>query len=560
MHPDLSKVFKCLECDYKSKQKEPLNRHIQKKHQKDFGIDNEYLYKNSTKATSTANKSISPLKLEHETLQPNNSQNKDFQLNSNSSSDTPKKMQHEIEPVIIRFVSRERRLSQGRNLSIAKNNKESKHETDESKSESSIRSEYCFGENSATQKKDVELESSVYDVTQNSDQESVSSFSSQSSYLFRSMRPKKASSQDDSPKKRVRWSDWNVVMEDGKRKNVRLNYPETSHNIGELSEQHVKQGLNQTNNSFHTTINVERKNDEYDKLTRGCWLLQGVKCKDCDFKTTEKSLLKVHELEHTLKQDSRKSTEQRCISKSSHSVNTGEEITRNNNAGDCFQCIKRQYLKRQYQEDALDVDKTDNNNKDAKNLSKRRRHSSHRSSSIQDINNSAVLLNYRNKSSPNKSLKEISQSKNVDVTLNQEDNSSSIFQKNCNLNIEAKNVLNLKEELKDDINSLSSFSLREDITGNFKGAFIKDPELYHKRTPILAKDISEYSTSHPLGFNANRNNKRLENWVAAQQQRFHQFEENLRNQNMILKQLFTRKNTNHRLKNCSINLKRFDKL
>ena len=98
--------------------------------------------------------------------------------------------------------------------------------------------------------------------------------------------------------------------------------------------------------------------------------MQGVKCKDCDFKTTEKSLLKVHELEHTLKQDPRKSTEQRCISKSSHSVNTGEEITRNNKAGDCFQCIKRQYLKRQYQEDALDVDKTDNNNKDAKNLSK----------------------------------------------------------------------------------------------------------------------------------------------------------------------------------------------
>merc|ERR1712223_461981 len=180
--------------------------------------------------------------------------------------------------------------------------------------------------------------------------------------------------------------------------------------------------------------------------------------------------------------------------------------------------------------------------------------------SIQDISNSAVLLNYRNKTSPSISSNEISQSKNVDATLNPEYSSSSILHKSCNLSIEAKNILHLEEELKDDVNSLSSFSSIEDVTSNFKGAFIKDRELYHKRTSISTKDISEYSISHPLGFNANRNNKRLENWVAAQQRRFHQFEENLRNQNMILKQLFTRKNTNQRLKDCSVYLKRFDKL
>ena len=120
VHPDLSKVYECLECDYKSKQKGRLNRHIQKEHLKDFGLDNNHFYRSSTKTTSTATKSISPLRLEHETLLPNHLQSKEFQLNPDLSSETPKKMLHETEPVIIRFVSRKRRLSKGNNSSFTK--------------------------------------------------------------------------------------------------------------------------------------------------------------------------------------------------------------------------------------------------------------------------------------------------------------------------------------------------------------------------------------------------------------------------------------------------------
>ena len=132
--------------------------------------------------------------------------------------------------------------------------------------------------------------------------------------------------------------------------------------------------------------------------------------------------------------------------------------------------------------------------------------------------------------------------------------------------IEASNVLRLRDELSDDVNSLSSLSSLEDSIGNLKGQFLKSRELHKQSTSSKNKKGSvphhfkNYSQPHPPNSNATRNYKRLENWIAAQRRGFQQFEKHLRNQNMILKNQFEKNYLNQKLRNCSVQLMRFDKL
>ena len=118
--------------------------------------------------------------------------------------------------------------------------------------------------------------------------------------------------------------------------------------------------------------------------------------------------------------------------------------------------------------------------------------------------------------------------------LSSDKNTSKVGLNFCTASIEASNVLRLREELSDDVNSLSSMSSIEDSIGNLKGEFLKSRELYHQRMSLKNKNGSEqhhlevYSPSHLQNLNATRNYKRLENWIAAQRRGFQQFENKLR--------------------------------
>merc|ERR1712198_69123 len=165
----------------------------------------------------------------------------------------------------------------------------------------------------------------------------------------------------------------------------------------------------------------------------------------------------------------------------------------------------------------------------------RRRKSSHRSSSIQDIENPVILLKYKNDVSLDKLKQNSIETKYQALTKCMEEVNSNVIPKESTLSIEARNLLCSKEELSDDVSSLSSYSSIEEPIGNLKGTFQKDLESCHK-TMLGIKHTSEQKLyqKHPVlhieTVNSNRNFKHLENWVAAQQRGFQQFEENLRNQ------------------------------
>merc|ERR1712150_230336 len=99
-----------------------------------------------------------------------------------------------------------------------------------------------------------------------------------------------------------------------------------------------------------------------------------------------------------------------------------------------------------------------------------------------------------------------------------------------------------------------------------KRQFLKSRELHKQSTSFKNKkgsdqhNFEKHSQPHPPNSNATRNHKRLENWIAAQRRGFQQFEKHLRNQNMILKNQFEKNYLNQKLRNCSVQLMRFDRL
>jgi len=384
----------------------------------------------------------------------------------------------------------------------------------------------------------------------------------QSAYLFRSTVASSKSLKGASSKKRVRWAEWNIMMENGQRKRVAINSSNHGQNDEEMTEYSVNEKEDSVSNS-NDLYALDNISDCNAKALRGFWILKGFKCIYCDFKSTEKSLMDAHhKADHTSHSESQQITEQDMLTKTRHVLET---VPNKFKSGNCFQCIKRQYLKRQYDESKSSSSSEKSKSKNGvSNISlNRRRKSCHRSSSIQDIENPVILLKYKNDVSLDKLKQNSIETKYQASNKCMEEVNSNVIPKESTLSIEARNLLCSKEELSDDVSSLSSYSSIEESLDNLKGTFQKDLESCHKRM-IGTKQTSEQKLyqKHPVlhieTVNSNRNFKHLENWVAAQQRGFQQFEENLRNQNMILKKLFSKNNLNHRLKDCSVKLKRFD--
>ena len=552
----------CTECNFKTNNKVNLVRHYKMFHQKEPQKDNPTSTKQSSKVTSNKDEITSLIRLSTEKSQTFGSLDENYKSDSYSSRDVHEAKQSEDKPIIIKFVSKKRRLQLDKNEDAMKNNDELENSARTTKFESPKRSRFSLEENTTQNETDMPVKDNALNDESITKTDSHSLFHIQSAYLFRSSAASSKSSKDESSKKRVRWAEWNMVMENGQRKIVKIDSSQNAQNGEEMTEYSVKENEDSVSNSsdLYASDKIEDCNA---KIVRGVWILKGFKCIYCDFKSTEKSLLDAHhKAEHTSQSESQQKTEKDIPIKTRNALEPEPNRFKN---GNCFQCIKRQYLKRQY-----DVNKSNSSSDESKNKdsvsnisSNRRRKSSHRSSSIQDIENPVILLRYKNNVSLDKLKQNSIETKNQTLNKCIEDVKSNVIPKESTPSIEARNLLCSKEELSDDVNSLSSYSSIEESIGNLKGTFLKDLESC-QRTLLRTKETSErnlyqkHSVLHKETVNSNRNFKHLENWVAAQQRGFQQFEENLRNQNMILKKLFSKKNYKHRLKDCSVKLKRFD--
>ena len=552
----------CTECNFKTRKKISLVRHYKMFHQKEPRKGNPISTKQSSNVTSNTNEITSLIRLNTEKSQTFRSLDENYENDSYSSGDIRETKQSEDKPIIIKFVSKKRRLQLDKNEAVMKNDDEFETLASITKSESLKRSRLTLEEKTTPNDEDIFIKSNALNVKSIPKTDSHNLFHSQSSYLFRSIVASSKSSKDESSKKRVRWAEWIMVMENGQKKIVAINSSQHAQNDDEMTEYSVKEKEDSVRNSSDLYA-PDKIKDCNAKILKGVWILKGFKCMYCDFKSTERSLLDAHhKAEHTSQSESQQIAEQDIPIKTRHVF---EPVPNRSKNGNCFQCIKRQYLKRQYDSKSSSSSDESKNNDSVSNISSnRRRKSSHRSSSIQDIENPVILLKYKNDVSLDKLKQNSIGTKNRTLNKCMEEINSNVIPKVSALNIEARNLLCLKEELSDDVNSLSSYSSIEESTGNLKGTFLKDLESY-QRTLLRTKETSEQKLyqKHPVlhteTVNSNRNFKHLENWVAAQQRGFQQFEENVRNQNMILKKLFSKKNLNHRLKDCSVKLKRFDK-
>merc|ERR1712179_691718 len=110
--------------------------------------------------------------------------------------------QKEVKPVVIKFVSKERRSLLEKNESSNKDNKKLK----------TIVTGY-----ESPQRSDLNHEDELIDAEKN---ESIknANYGVSNTWLRKFDSP--CSTPSKSPKKRVRWSEWNMVMEDGHRKIV----------------------------------------------------------------------------------------------------------------------------------------------------------------------------------------------------------------------------------------------------------------------------------------------------------------------------------------------------
>ena len=562
----MSKDFVCLKCNHRTKKKNGLIRHLQEVHPKEFARENVILTQ-----TSFTNKDSSLLRLSPENSLPNGPRDQYLLKNSEISSAMSKTNQEAIKPVVIKFVSKERRSLLEKN-DVSKNTSE-KLKKATANPELSKRSD-SNSENKLVRVEDIApIKTAGHGVV--------------NTWLRNFDSP--SNSPSTSPKKRVRWSELKMVMEDGHRKMVSLNFSDNGNNDEKDVENLKDKDANEIENPCDSKLGVTNYlKNEHVKSTKGSWILKGVKCRYCEFKSSEKYLLDGHEEGHTTqdkpldnfvfpeprnedldnkesKVDSKNKTKHSTKPDTQvHSSHSPHPLSNKVEDGNCFQCIKRQYLKRQYQDTTShpSLDKTNNNDQEKKNCTKRRRKSSHRSSCIQEIETSVVLLKYVDNVHPEEMPKKLVRKEDK---LSREKNTSKIGLNFCTASIEASNVLRLREELSDDVNSLSSMSSIEDSIGNLKGEFLKSRELYHQRMSLKNKNGSEqhhlevYSPSHLQNLNATRNYKRLENWIAAQRRGFQQFEKHLRNQNMILRTQFEKNYLNQKLQNCSVQLKRFDR-